>query len=84
MGAEQAAAIAEEISRDRREDEKRPPEAVGTAIESGNANGSAIGIGGSHIGLNGVDEQFSIRIIRTAVDHGINFKENLNAIHYCR
>jgi aryl-alcohol dehydrogenase-like predicted oxidoreductase len=27
---------------------------------------SAIGIGGSHIGLNGVDEPLSIRIIRTS------------------
>jgi aryl-alcohol dehydrogenase-like predicted oxidoreductase len=43
---------------------------------------SAIGLGNSHIGLNGVAEQLSIRIIRTAVDRGINFKENLNAIHY--
>jgi hypothetical protein len=39
VGAEQAAAIAVEISRDRREEERRPPEAVGTAIESGNATG---------------------------------------------
>jgi len=34
---------------------------------------SAIGIGGWHVGLKGVDEQLSIRIIRTAVDRGINF-----------
>jgi len=39
VGAEQAAAIAVEISRDRREEESRPPEAVGMTIESGNANG---------------------------------------------
>ena len=39
VGAEQAAAIAVEISRDRREEESLPPEAVGTTIESGNANG---------------------------------------------
>ena len=39
VGAEQAAAIAVEISRDRREEERRPPEGIGTAIESGNANG---------------------------------------------
>lgn len=45
---------------------------------------TAIRIGGSRIGLNGMDEQLSIRIIRTAVDLGINFKENLYAIHYCR
>ena len=37
---------------------------------------SAIGIGGWHIGLNGVDEQLSIRIIRTAIDRGINFMDN--------
>lgn len=45
---------------------------------------TAIGIGGSRIGLNGMDEQLGIRILRTAVDRGINFKENLNAIHYSR
>jgi putative heme transporter len=39
VGAEQAAAIAVEISRDRREEESHPPEAAGTTIESGNANG---------------------------------------------
>ena len=39
VGAEQAAAIAVEISADRREEESRPPEAVGMTIESGNANG---------------------------------------------
>ncbi|HEX7481712.1 MAG TPA: aldo/keto reductase [Polyangiales bacterium] len=37
---------------------------------------SAIGIGGWHIGLNSVDEQLSIRIIRTAIDRGINFMDN--------
>jgi aryl-alcohol dehydrogenase-like predicted oxidoreductase len=37
---------------------------------------SAIGIGGWHIGLNGVDEQLGIRIIRTAVDRGITFMDN--------
>ena len=39
VGAEQAAAIAVEISRDRREEENHPPEVVGTTIETGNANG---------------------------------------------
>ena len=38
VGAEEAAAIATEISRDRREDESHPPEDVGTNIENGNAN----------------------------------------------
>src|ERR1019366_1090922 len=37
---------------------------------------SAIGIGGWHIGLDKVDEQLSIRIIRPAVDRGINFMDN--------
>jgi aryl-alcohol dehydrogenase-like predicted oxidoreductase len=37
---------------------------------------SAIGIGGWHLGLHGVDEQLSIRIVRTAVDRGINFMDN--------
>ena len=37
---------------------------------------SAIGLGGWHIGLPDVDEQLSIRIIRTAVDRGINFMDN--------
>jgi len=36
---------------------------------------SAIGIGRSQIGLNGVDEQLSIRIIRTGVNCGINFMD---------
>jgi predicted PurR-regulated permease PerM len=39
VGAEQAAAIASEISRGRQEEESHPPEAVGATIESGNANG---------------------------------------------
>jgi predicted PurR-regulated permease PerM len=39
VGAEQAAAIAVEISRDRREEENHPPDAAVTTIESGNANG---------------------------------------------
>ena len=38
VGAEQAAAIATEISRDRREEESRPPEAGGTTIERGSAD----------------------------------------------
>src|SRR5659263_498781 len=37
---------------------------------------SAIGIGGSHIGLNGVDEPLSLRILRTAIDRGITFMDN--------
>jgi hypothetical protein len=39
VAAKQAAVIADEISRDRREEESRSPEAVETTIESGNVNG---------------------------------------------
>jgi len=39
VGAEQAAAIATEISRDRQEEERHPTEAAGTTIESGIADG---------------------------------------------
>jgi len=37
---------------------------------------SAIGLGGWHLGLKTVDEQLSIRIVRRAIDHGINFLDN--------
>jgi predicted aldo/keto reductase-like oxidoreductase len=37
---------------------------------------SAIGLGGWHLGFKKLDEQLSIRIIRTAVDRGINFLDN--------
>lgn len=37
---------------------------------------SAIGVGGWHLGLSAVDEQLSIRIVRTAIDRGINFMDN--------
>lgn len=37
---------------------------------------SAIGLGGWHLGLKHVDEQLSVRIIRTAIDRGINFLDN--------
>jgi aryl-alcohol dehydrogenase-like predicted oxidoreductase len=37
---------------------------------------SAIGIGGWHLGLDHVDRQLSIRIVRTAIDRGINFLDN--------
>jgi len=37
---------------------------------------SAIGLGGWHLGLKNVDEQLSIRIVRQAVDRGINFLDN--------
>src|SRR5438046_32383 len=37
---------------------------------------SAIGLGGWHLGLERVDEPLSLRIIRTAIDRGINFLDN--------
>jgi aryl-alcohol dehydrogenase-like predicted oxidoreductase len=37
---------------------------------------SAIGLGGWHLGLKHVDERLSIRIVREAVDRGINFLDN--------
>jgi aryl-alcohol dehydrogenase-like predicted oxidoreductase len=37
---------------------------------------SAIGLGGWHLGLERVEEQVSLRIIRTAIDRGINFLDN--------
>src|SRR6266568_3947025 len=37
---------------------------------------SAIGVGGWHLGLKHVDEKLSIRIVRTAIDRGINFLDN--------
>src|SRR5262249_44057263 len=37
---------------------------------------SAIGLGGWHLGLKKVDEQLSLRIVRTAIDRGITFLDN--------
>jgi aryl-alcohol dehydrogenase-like predicted oxidoreductase len=37
---------------------------------------SVIGLGGWHLGLERVDEPLSVRIIRTAIDRGINFLDN--------
>jgi len=37
---------------------------------------SAIGVGGWHLGLKHVDEKLSLRIVRTAIDRGINFMDN--------
>lgn len=43
-------------------------------------NVSLIGVGGSHIGAPSVSEVNSIKIIREALDHGVNFLDN--AWHY--
>jgi aryl-alcohol dehydrogenase-like predicted oxidoreductase len=37
---------------------------------------SAIGVGGWHLGLKKVDEALAVRIVRAAVDRGINFMDN--------
>ena len=37
---------------------------------------SLIGLGGWHLGFKFIDEQLSLRIIRTAIDNGINFMDN--------
>src|SRR5712692_11650746 len=37
---------------------------------------SSIGVGGWHLGLPHVDEALSVRIVRTALDRGINFMDN--------
>ena len=37
---------------------------------------SAIGLGGWHLAFKHVDEQLAIRIIRTALDRGMNFLDN--------
>ena len=36
----------------------------------------AIGVGGWHLGLKYVDYKLSVRIVRTALDRGINFLDN--------
>jgi aryl-alcohol dehydrogenase-like predicted oxidoreductase len=37
---------------------------------------SAIGLGGWHLGFKYIDEELSTRIVRTAIDSGINFMDN--------
>jgi aryl-alcohol dehydrogenase-like predicted oxidoreductase len=37
---------------------------------------SPIGLGGWHLGLPNVDEPLSLRIVRTAIDRGVNFMDN--------
>ena len=37
---------------------------------------SLVGLGGWHLGFNYIDDELSTRIIRTAIDHGINFMDN--------
>jgi len=37
---------------------------------------SAVGVGGWHLGLKEVDHQLALRIVRSAIDRGINFLDN--------
>jgi aryl-alcohol dehydrogenase-like predicted oxidoreductase len=37
---------------------------------------SVIGLGGWHLGLKKVDEKLSLRLVRSAIDRGINFMDN--------
>jgi aryl-alcohol dehydrogenase-like predicted oxidoreductase len=37
---------------------------------------SLVGLGGWHLGFNQMDEKISIKIIRSAIDNGINFMDN--------
>src|SRR5947207_8415660 len=37
---------------------------------------SAIGVGGWHLGLKHIDEELAIRIVRSALDRGLNFLDN--------
>ena len=46
------------------------------ALGSTGENVSAIGLGGWHIGLKRVSEKLSMKIIRAAIDRGINFMDN--------
>ena len=52
------------------------PEMIYRVLGSTGETVSAIGVGGWHLGLERVDEQLSIRIVRTAIDRGINFLDN--------
>ncbi|MEY2540481.1 MAG: hypothetical protein QOI22_83 [Verrucomicrobiota bacterium] len=52
------------------------PEMIYRTLGSTSETVSAIGVGGWHLGLKTVDEQLSIRIVRGAIDRGINFLDN--------
>jgi len=52
------------------------PEMLYRVLGSTGERVSAIGVGGWHLGLNKVDEELALRIVRTAIDRGINFLDN--------
>src|SRR5256885_14310998 len=55
---------------------RRGDEMIYRTLGSTGEQVSAIGVGGWHLGLKQVDEQLSIRIVRRAIDRGINFMDN--------
>jgi len=52
------------------------PDMIYRPLGSTGVTVSAIGLGGWHLSLPNVDKQLAIRIVRTAIDHGINFLDN--------
>ncbi len=52
------------------------PDMIYRVLGSTGETVSAIGLGGWHLGFAGVDEQLSIRIVRTAIDRGVTFLDN--------
>src|SRR5229473_741140 len=50
--------------------------AATTVITSFGNKVSIVGLGGHHIGRPSLDEQESIRMIRAALDNGVNFLDN--------
>ena len=52
------------------------PEMIYRILGSTGETVSAIGVGGFHLGSEKVNEQLSIRIVRSAIDRGINFLDN--------
>jgi len=55
--------------------ERGPPNDLSNTGSTGERV-SAIGVGGWHLGLKTVDEKLAIRIVRSAIDGGINFLDN--------
>lgn len=55
---------------------EKHPEMLYRALGSTGEEVSAVGLGGWHLGLEQVDEPLSFRIVRSAIDHGINFMDN--------
>src|SRR6266404_8223861 len=54
----------------------RNPDMIYRVLGSTGEEVSAIGLGGWLLGLRQVDEQLSLRIVRSAIDRGITFMDN--------